>query len=459
MTFASPPGVATGFARRAVAELPDHLADHRQGLLALQRMGGFLHSLEDGWSTPAPDPDGTGPGAQMLAATVALQAFADGADRELATTMARRAHEDDRLMAVDDGLFWINAAIVRTLADDPLGDFWIRARGAAAARGSLFATLSINVWEGFWRWQRGELDEALACLDDALEQDHMWGGTDIGKAMTRAFQIGCHLDRGDAAAARRVADVAGTHVPSGEGGRVLQQAMARLLVAEGSSEAALTRLDAIPPGIAIVNPVWNPWREIRAAALDAMNRTPDAVALAEEQVRLLRRWGAPSYLGRGLCQLGELRGEDGVDDLREAVRLLAGTTAAVALARAQCALGGLARVADVQAVPLLLEAHRSAEQSGAAGLHTLAQELLGQRGHPVESCAEHTRRLTATERRIVELAGAGLEHSEIARRVFVTPATVRRVLDEVADSADAPVSSPSQPAPAMIGDPAARRRP
>jgi hypothetical protein len=186
--FASPPGVATTFAREAECSVPEELADQRQALVALQRISGFMHALDDGWRTPAPEPEGQGPGAQMLAATIALEALLDGDDRERATTMARFALDGDRLLAVDDGLFWVNAAAVRTLADDDLGDFWIRARAAGHARGSLFATLSASLWEGFWQWRRGELHEALACLRDALEQDRMWGGTGVGEPFARGFQ-------------------------------------------------------------------------------------------------------------------------------------------------------------------------------------------------------------------------------------------------------------------------------
>ena len=83
--FASPPGFATTFARRAESALPgdrDDLDDHRQGLVALQRMSGFLHAVEEGWRTPALPPQGQGPGAQMVAATIALEALVEGVDRD-----------------------------------------------------------------------------------------------------------------------------------------------------------------------------------------------------------------------------------------------------------------------------------------------------------------------------------------------------------------------------------------
>src|SRR3712207_7774318 len=98
----------------------------------------------------------------------------------------------DRLWEVDSGLFWIVAAVVRVLADDKLGTFWDRARAASHERGSVFAVHSVNLWQGFCDWRRGELDEALACLRVALDQGRIWGHGDIGDSYTRAFEIACH---------------------------------------------------------------------------------------------------------------------------------------------------------------------------------------------------------------------------------------------------------------------------
>ncbi len=379
--FASPPGVATEFAREAAACVPDELGDQRQALLALQRISGFMHALEDGWRTPAPEPEGRGPGAQMLAATHALAALLDGVDRERAVAMARLALADDQLLAVDDGLFWVNAAAVRILSDDDIGDFWARARVAGQARGSLFAILSTSLWEGFWRWRLGDLHDAVGCLHDALDQDRAWGGTGVGEPFARAFLVLCHLDRGDLAAAREVADACEA-VRLGEGGRIYQQAVARLLVAEGRCEEALSALDAAPAGIPIANPAWNPWRGIRAAALHGLGRVDEALELAEEEVALLRRWGAPSHLGRGLLLQGELRGGHGLVDLREAVDRLATTPAALDLARARVALGSRPEVADGEAVPLLEQAAAAAAHRGASEVWARARTELLRRGHP-----------------------------------------------------------------------------
>jgi ATP/maltotriose-dependent transcriptional regulator MalT len=266
-------------------------------------------------------------------------------------------------------------------------------------------------------------------LRDALEQDRMWGGARVGEPFARGFQIGCHLDRGDVAAARRVADAFDGPVV-GEGGRVYQQALAQLLVREGRWDAALAALDAAPTGVANANPAWNPWRTIRAAALHGLGRTSEAIEVAEEEVELLRRWGARTYLGRGLCLVGLLRGDDGAEDLHEAVELLASTTAAVDLARARCALGSHPRLPDDEAIPLLLDAYGAARQRGAREVLDRARAELDRRGCPVEARDEEMRQLSTTERQILDLTAGGMGVREVAQRLFVTPGTVRAVLDE-----------------------------
>lgn len=427
--FASPPGVATAFAREAMASLPDDLLDQRQALLALQRMSGFMHALDDGWRTPGGDPDGEGPGARMLAATVALRALLDGEDRDRCVTMARFALDGDVLLGVDDGLFWVNAAAVRILSDDDVGDFWDRARRVGQARGSNFAALSTSLWEGFWRWRQGDLNVALACLRDAHEQDLMWGGARLGEPFVRGFEIGCHLDRGEIVEARKAADAMTPAHVRGQGGQVFQHALAQLLVVEGRYDDALTALDDVPAGIPTANPVWNPRGSITAMALHGLGRTAAAIEAAEREVALLRRWGAPSYLGRGLCLLGQILGDDGLDTLREAVEVLAGTSAAVDLARAQFALASRREVPDDEAVPLLLAVVATAARTGAHRLGDAACSELRRRGHPADPRRERSRALSPTEQQVLDLTHAGLQADDIARRLFLTPKRVSAVLD------------------------------
>ena len=449
--FASPPGAATAFARNAAEALPDELDDHRQALLAIELVSGYMHALDPaGWRHPLPEPQGEGYGAQMLAAALAYDVTIEGADRERAVRLARFALEGDRLWAVDHGLFWVIAAIIRMLADDELGDFWARARAEAHARGSLFAVLSTNLWQGFWHWRRGELAEADSCLRNALDESRMWGGTGIAPPFAHAFLIGCHLDRGDVAAARATADAAGAGLGLGDGGRLLQHAIARVLTTEGHHERALAVLDAVPTPVPVPNPVWNPWRSTAALALRGLGRTDEAVAVAEEEVRLLRRWRAPSYLGASLRLLGELRGPEGVAELREAVALLATTTAAVDLARARSALGARPEVPDDEAVPLLQAAVEEAHARGALGIRDRARAGLKVRGCPDAVHRETVRAPTATESRIVELSATGLGMREVAQQLFLTPGMVRSVLEKASADGLKFLSSPTGEARSLV---------
>ena len=201
--FVSPPGAATAFAREAASALPDGLDDERQGLLALQRITGFMHGLSaDSYRAgPVPEVSGEGDGARMLAATLSYELLRDGKDRAGATRLARFALEGDRLLAIDNGLLWIVAANVRLLADDDLGDFWDRALARAHATGGLFAALSVNIWRGFTQWRRGQLDDALQSLADAVEQQRMWGASGVTSTYAASFAIGVLTDLGDLDAA------------------------------------------------------------------------------------------------------------------------------------------------------------------------------------------------------------------------------------------------------------------
>ena len=133
--FASPPGVATAFAREAAggAAAPSWPTTARRCSPSSGPAATCTASSATVWGrTDPPEPDGTGHGARMLAATLAFEAMIEGADRDRAVALARFALDGDRLWAVDNGLFWVVAANVRMLADDDLGDFWARARAAGA---------------------------------------------------------------------------------------------------------------------------------------------------------------------------------------------------------------------------------------------------------------------------------------------------------------------------------------
>ena len=429
--FVSPPGVATTFARGAADALPADLDDERQGLVALQRITGFMHGLpEAGYrSGPVPEVSGEGDGARMLAAALCYELLRFGEDRERAVELARFALAGDRLVAVDTGLLWIVAADVLLLADEDLGDFWDRMLARAYATGGLFAILSVNLWRGFNQWRNGHLDDALQSLTDATEQQRMWGLSDVTATYAAAFTLGALVDRGDLAAAEAALSEARDLPWVGEGGRLVRESAARVLLALGRAEEALFELTAPVDYQEVRNPVWSPWRGLKAQALAATGRMDEALALADEEVALLRRWGAPTGLGVSLRVRGELRGPTGVADLREAVDLLTGTRASLEAARARVALARALGVADPAAVPMLEAALHAARACGARGVAEDAAEALAQRGHAEADAGAAYTGLTSRQRRVTELIAAGLDSHEVAQRLFLTPGTVRAVLE------------------------------
>jgi DNA-binding SARP family transcriptional activator len=432
--FASPPGVASRFARTARLSLPEDLHDTRQGLLALERIASFMHALPpEEWLT-GPDPEvvGNRHGAKMLAAALSWEKVVAGTDRDAAVALARRATADDSLFDVDSGLLWVVAAITRVLADDDLGDFWERARVHAHRRGSLFAAMSTNLWRGFLEWRHGDLQEALASVTDAYEQQEMWQQRKgLGTAYCEAFLIGIYLDRGDLAAARQVADVALLDPPPGDGGRLVAQAHVALLLAEHRYAEALAGTEGAGQAYPIGNPAWDPWRSLRAGALLGLGRTDQAVRLLEEEVGLLRRWGAAYPLARSLRLLAEATGR--TEPLEEAELLLEGTPYCLERARTELALAAT-REGDA-ALALLLSARDASHTCGAASVLAQVAEALERQGHDVPELCVEVDGLSTTQRRVRDLATAGLDVREIAQQLFLTPGTVQAVLDELAAGA------------------------
>ena len=144
---------------------------------------------------------------------------------------------------------------------------------------------------------------------------------------------------------------------------------------------------------------------------------------------LQRRWGAPTALGPSLRVLGELRGADGAADLREAVELLSGTCAVLEEARAQLALARSGGVADEEAVVLLRAALATARACGARGVVRDAVSALAERGESAAEEDDVPTRVTSRQRRVADLAASGLDVNEVAQRLFLTPGTVRAVLE------------------------------
>ena len=423
-------GAATGFAAAAAEAIPPEYEDERQGLQSLVRVTGYMHALPPETYRTGPDPQltGTGSGARMLAAIRAFELMVDGTDRSEAVDLARFALADDRLLDADHMLLWIPAVDVLLMADVDVSDLWRHARSHARVAGSLFAMLSVNTWQGFAQWRHGRLDDALQSMGDAMQQMPVWGPLSMGGSYGAAFIAGIHLDRGDVDAAARVIRDGRTLARIGDGARVMRLVSAQLCLAQGRPEAALNALNADVGHFDIGNPAWDNWREPAARAHAALGHSDRALALADEHVTLLRRWGAPSSLGEGLVLAGELRGAAGLPLLREAVDILATSPSTLGLARARLALGRRPEVPAAEAVPLLRDAAGAARDCGCPPVVDAALAALADRGAAPGDDHRTGPRMTSRERQVVDLTAAGLDVHQVAQRLFLTPGTVHDVL-------------------------------
>ena len=182
-------------------------------------------------------------------------------------------------------------------------------------------------------------------------------------------------------------------------------------------------------------PGYLPWRSAAALAHCALGDRDAALRLAEEEVALARAFGADRTLGVALCGAGVVAGgQAGEALLRESVACQERAGAALERARALAELGALLRRGNrrVEARALLREALDVAHRAGAAPLADRAEtELRATGARPRRAVLTGVTALTASERRVAELAADGLTNREIAQARFVTMRTVEGHLTSV----------------------------
>jgi DNA-binding CsgD family transcriptional regulator len=178
-----------------------------------------------------------------------------------------------------------------------------------------------------------------------------------------------------------------------------------------------------------------PWRSEAALAQLALGDHESAEQLAEEELELAQAFGAPRALGVAKRAAGVVAGgERGVALLREAVDAFERGDARLERARSLTDLGAMLRRRNrrTEARELLREALDAAHRSGAKRLADQAEtELRATGARPRRIVLTGVDSLTASERRIAELAGQGLTNREIAQALFVTARTVEGHLTSV----------------------------
>jgi DNA-binding CsgD family transcriptional regulator len=235
-------------------------------------------------------------------------------------------------------------------------------------------------------------------------------------------------ESGRLAEAEHLLEQIGEVPPNSHNAGLLLTARIGMLMATNRAAEAVACADvlaALGEAVPDASRLW--WRSLKAEALDRIDRREEALELTREELAVTGAFGAPSWLGRTLRVLGTLEGDDGLDNLQEAVTVLEGSTARLEHAKALAALGfGLrrARKPTEAREPL----RRALELAAACGAEPLVEqvrsELRASGARPRRQALGGIDSLTASERRVADLAARGRTNREIAQELYVTLKTV-----------------------------------
>jgi len=168
-----------------------------------------------------------------------------------------------------------------------------------------------------------------------------------------------------------------------------------------------------------------PWRIWAASALDAVGEHDQGRALAQEALDLIEGFGAPRPTGMALRALGLI--DRDMAKLERSVELLERADARLELAYTLVEMGAFLRRGGQRRearVPLA----RGADLAERCGAHALADraatELRATGARPRRRLLSGLESLTASERRVAQMAVSGMTNRDIAQALFVTVKTV-----------------------------------
>lgn len=297
----------------------------------------------------------------------------------------------------------------------------------ARQRGSIMAFATGQCFAAMALFRTGQVDEAIASAQSAIEaEQYGWG---VASHLAKAWLAHALIDRNELDEADQVIAqaLANPKIESSIQKMFVLEALARLRVFQSRPEearAAALEAKQLATAFGTENPAIVSWRIPLSQSLAALGDRSTAVEIADEDVALSRRFGAPSFLARGLRNRGLLdEGKTGLDLLEEAIAVANGSAAVLTRAWAQLEFGrALTKVGDLpKARAALAEALRIADLCGSRIVEEIARKALLEAGaRPRRKEVTGLGSLTPSERRIVELAATGMSNREIAEAQFVT---------------------------------------
>ncbi len=302
----------------------------------------------------------------------------------------------------------------------------------ARERGAALTVVALAGLRALIGVRRGEIAAAQADAQAAIDLAPDLLGTEF-LVLGVAAAVLAGLERDETPESlRRLIDRAGVRydtefVPSSQ----LRYASGVLYAAAGNHEAAIEELRACAldhPTFGGENPSVLAWRSAAALSLAELGRHDEARALAADEVRRARSFGAPRAIGIAL-RAHALVGPPAErrERLEEALGTLAASSARLEYARVLVDLGATLRAARQRSAARqpLLEGLDLAARCGARGVERRARAELAAVGiRPRTTDHVGPDSLTPSERRVAELAASGGTNREIAQELFVTEKTV-----------------------------------
>jgi DNA-binding CsgD family transcriptional regulator len=418
---AQDPELAAGLEDDLLGTLPYRLGD----------LGEYRERLEAGEQSARP----------TLLAYLCFSRAMWGAPAKEVVDLARRALADGTLVGeVANERFApsyvIEALYVVEAAGEAL-DVLRQCLDAERRSGSRVAAGSMSFMEHQWYRLFGDLRRAEADARRGLAISEDIGA--VGAAMMlRGALVGILIERGELASAVELA-AALPPVEQPDFGTIGAHAVrGRVFFEQGRLEEALEQFE-----LQHANERARDWvltnrestRSMRALALAGVGRRDEARALADAEIALAVRRGVAGAEAVARRTRAALVGEEeALDELRRAQGAAARSPSLQIRARVLAELGRALRRAGLrtEARTVLAEARELAHRCGARGLEQeVHEELVVAGARPRRVALSGLDALTASERRVADLAAQGMRNRDIAQTLFVTLKTVETHLGRI----------------------------
>ena len=420
----------------AAALDPDVVAAIRGQMLQLATLEPSLRPVVDALlpNVDAPHLAGRTRGAREYLAALTTHAALTLRPASDARRAARRAVDAGIGEALAAGpIAWTNTIYPAIVADDfELADVIIRdAFDRLERTASIVGAARAHAARSMLHLRRGELRDAVADGHVAVSTGraggfHIWvlGVSSLVEAL---------VEQGEAEIAATLLRETGQDdaLPDTFLHLWLLHARGRLRLAQGDRAAAAADFEeCLRRGErrALANPAVAPYRSSLALAIRSHD-ADRARALADEELELARRWGAPRTIGVALRVAGLTRAhaQAALAPMRESVAALADSAARLERGRSLIELGAALRRAGhrSEAREHLYAGMEIAHACGAEPLVGRArEELIASGARPRRAMRTGVDALTASELRVARLAAEGRSNREIAQALYVTLRTV-----------------------------------